>query len=400
MDTTHCPYRQSSKIQQALASDKMKIGFLLGAGCPLAVQVVDGSGHKPLIPDIVGLTKIVCGKLTEEPDHKPVLDCVCKRLGDSGVSTPNLEDLLSHIRAVAAVVGKGSLDGLTEDSLRATDRRICGVIQEAVCQTLPSAGTPYHALANWIRGIPRRQPIEIFTTNYDLLMEQALEGSQVPYFDGFSGSNRTFFDLASIEQDGLPPRWARVWKLHGSINWRQGADSRVSRGEHIKDDERLLIHPSHLKYDDSRRMPYLAMLDRLRTFLSSGQAVLITCGYSFSDDHLNDVMLQALAGNANAIGFALLYGKRSAYVKAARAGHVCPNLVILAFDGAVIGTREGAWGAEIDLEHPLNGIAVTEEKSPSASAGPPEVLRFRLGDFARLGAFLLRELGSPGAEES
>lgn len=37
----------------------MRVGFLIGAGCPLAVQVPDGEKTKPLIPDITGLTKLV-----------------------------------------------------------------------------------------------------------------------------------------------------------------------------------------------------------------------------------------------------------------------------------------------------------------------------------------------------
>ena len=56
---THCPYRRATDLLQRLAPGKMRVGFLIGAGCPLSVQVPDGEKTKPLIPDINGLTKLV-----------------------------------------------------------------------------------------------------------------------------------------------------------------------------------------------------------------------------------------------------------------------------------------------------------------------------------------------------
>lgn len=112
-------------------------------------------------------------------------------------------------------------------------------------------------------------------------MEQAFEAYKIPYFDGFIGARQAFFDLASMENDELPSRWGRLWKVHGSVNWwRTKRDDVVRRdsGAAMLPGERQMIYPSHLKYDQSRRMPYLAMLDRLRAFLSRGQAVLVTCG--------------------------------------------------------------------------------------------------------------------------
>jgi hypothetical protein len=90
---------------------------------------------------------------------------------------------------------------------------------------LPEERTPYTELAAWIGGTDRWHPIEIFTPNYDLLMEEAFERLEIPFFDGFSGSFQPFFDPSSISNDDLPPRWARLWKLHGSLGWAEnGAD--------------------------------------------------------------------------------------------------------------------------------------------------------------------------------
>ncbi|HKQ85810.1 MAG TPA: SIR2 family protein [Candidatus Acidoferrales bacterium] len=115
-------------------------------------------------------------------------------------------------------------------------------------------------MAAWIGAIQRVAPVEVFTTNYDLLMEEALETNRVPYFDGFVGSNETFFDLRSIEEDKLPARWCLLWKIHGSLNWHEDDSRSVRPGS--SSNGRKVIYPSQLKYDESRRMPCLAMLDR------------------------------------------------------------------------------------------------------------------------------------------
>ena len=64
---------------------------------------------------------------------------------------------------------------------------------------------------------------EIFTTNYDLLLEKAMEHNHVPYFDGFVGSYEPFFWSESIEKtvshNDLTFNWIRLWKIHGSLNW-------------------------------------------------------------------------------------------------------------------------------------------------------------------------------------
>lgn len=57
----------------------------------------------------------------------------------------------------------------------------------------------------------------------------------------------------------MPPRWARLWKLHGSINWRfNRASKTVFRTEREDSGDELLIHPSHLNMglDDVAKHKY------------------------------------------------------------------------------------------------------------------------------------------------
>jgi SIR2-like domain len=48
------------------------------------------------------------------------------------------------------------------------------------------------------------------------------------------------------------------------------------------------------------------MIDRLKQFLRQPSA-LITIGYSFSDEHLNDVLIHASKNNQTSVIFGLLY---------------------------------------------------------------------------------------------
>jgi len=392
----HCPYRQSTLLQQALAPDKMRVAFLLGAGCPMSIRIPDGAGTKPLIPDIRGLTKLVNDKLAASP-QKASYQSLLKRFG-KGAPEPTIEDILSHIRALQGVVREGEIDGLTKTTLAELDKAICDITTNVVGVDLPLLGTPYHHLATWIGGIQRTHPVEVFTPNYDLLIEQSLEAHKIPYFDGFVGSRHAFFDLASMESETLPSRWARLWKVHGSVNWWRTPSDEVVRSEGPSEGDRQMIYPSHLKYDQSRRMPYLAMLDRLRDFLARGQAVVVTCGYSFIDQHLNEIILHGLRSNPTAMCFGLLYAGLSEYPDAVRAASKHPNLSLLAADGAVLGTIERSWRDDEQSGHPLHGISVSK-KDPVAGATASTNCEFLLGDFKQLGTFLAHQLARPDIEQ-
>jgi hypothetical protein len=227
MSTFHCPYRQSTLLQQALAPDKMRIAFLLGAGCAVSVRLgLPDGGDKALIPDVAGLTKHIGDILGADAAHKTAYAALLKRL--SGAA-PNIEHILSHLRALYDVVRDGELGGLDQAALAALDARICELTTDVVEVDLPAHSTPYHQLAAWVGGVARTHAIEVFTPNYDLLVEQAFEAHKIPYFDGFVGARQAFFDLASVESDILPARWARLWKLHGSINWWRTTAEEVVR---------------------------------------------------------------------------------------------------------------------------------------------------------------------------
>jgi hypothetical protein len=371
MDPVHEAARHVNALRLSLGQDKAPIALLLAAGCPVAVKV----GGDPLVPDIAGMTAALRTSLSAGAAKEPFAKLL-KCLEEDGVEDPNLEDWLSQVRALRTVAEGGAVRGLSKDDLDDLEVAITGGIVDQADPELPAATTPFHSVAAWAGAIERTHPIEIFTTNYDLLLEQAFESMRRPYFDGFVGAREPFFDNASISagagEDPLSSRFSRLWKLHGSVNWYLTEDDRVVRSQ-VAVGARRLIHPSHLKYDESRQMPYLALLDRLRAVLAQRGALLVACGYSFGDRHINAVLADGLQANPTGSLIGLAHGALEGYEAARTLAALHANFSLYARDAGVIGTREGAWRGDAGAPS-LHGV---EEDSGA--------VRMTLGDFVKLG---------------
>ncbi|RYD75200.1 MAG: SIR2 family protein, partial [Verrucomicrobiaceae bacterium] len=328
----------------------------MGAGCPLGVYDAEGEKSVVLIPAVVELTKrIALGleNLAERDKPNPELrkhwDALCAECRPPDGREPTVEDVLTELRTLSNRRGSAEILGMAKADLKNLDETICSLIAREISKNLPEYRNAYNRFASWIAGVHRDHPAEIFTPNYDVLFEQAFEQHPLPHFDGFVGSHKPWFDLASIEHDVVPPRWTRLWKLHGSINWEKSDEmvngakvARVVRVTREAEAGKVMIFPSHLKYDQSRRMPYLAMLDRLKAFFQGRDAPrLVVCGYSFLDEHLNEILLDGLRGNRNAQCFALMYSGLEDHPRVVECASRQSNLTVIAWDGAVVGTRPG-----------------------------------------------------------
>ncbi len=397
----HDAAQQARNLRQVLQDDKQRIGCFLGAGCPLGIYDEVGKNSVALIPAVVELTKRVADGLKAIDSAEGASsklrthwDAMCGECKPADGKDPTVEDVLTELRALANRRGSAEILGMKKKDLSDLDEKICTLISAEMGRDLPRYRNSYNRFASWIGGVHRDSPAEIFTPNYDLLFEQALEQHPLPHFDGFVGSRDPWFDLSSIEHDVIPRRWTRLWKLHGSINWERSEEmhgdaaiTRIVRVRRVAAAGKVMIYPSHLKYDQSRRMPYLAMLDRLRAFFHGKDAPrLIVCGYSFLDDHLNEILLDGLRGNRNAQCFALMYSDLKAHARVVEYASKQGNLTVLASDGAVVGTRAGRYrfGTIDNNEH----SPWLTEAAISGGDTKGHVLRCRLGDFHYFGLFL------------
>ncbi|MBG9993435.1 SIR2 family protein [Pseudoalteromonas sp. NZS127_1] len=404
MHDYHDPVRHLKYLRQSLSQDNEAIGFFISAGCPLSVNMPDGQW--PLIPDVKSLTIHINEQFKANTQYQLLL----KVLQEAGKNVENIEDILSFLRSLLLVSKGGAVRGLTESELLDLENKICSVIVAKLDVTLPDQETPYHRLCKWMGSIDRKVAVEIFTTNYDLLIEQALEDSEVPYFDGFVGSRRSFFDLRAVEDSLIPIHWSRLWKIHGSINWyqetekdKEGKDvKKVYRSSEIKEGASHLIYPSHLKYEESRKMPYLALIDQLNRFIRKKSSLLILSGYSFNDGHLNDTIVNALKANPTGMVLGLMFDTYESknvegelvdrYPEAYRLANKRHNLNIWTYDKAIIGTNTGSWSAPKHDDYDYD-IKKFIHRSDADDDGKFDTL-IKLGDFSVFTNFLKKIIGS------
>jgi hypothetical protein len=370
----HNPDQYMADLRQIVAQGRKRLGLLVGAGAPAGVMSADGKA--PLIPAVAQLTQMVTAALKGK--YGKTLDAIQKDL-----TAPNIESILSRIRSLAGVIGEAKVHDLDGKGFETLGNAICGEIGKIVNQDLPAGHSPFTDIINWIGGAERQHAVEIFTTNYDLLFEQALERAKVPFFDGFAGASEPFFDPSSVASNDLPARWVRVWKLHGSVGWTTNSRSEVIR--YGREHSTHLVFPEHLKYDQTQKAPYAALFDRLRAFLMTPDTLLIATGFSFADAHVSARIDECLAANPSASVFAFQYGPLESQSYACDIASRRPNMSVFAPDRAMINGVVAAWEP---------GAPPSRDWGPIRAGywgtiGESSQKQFLLGSFDRLARFFV-----------
>lgn len=160
--------------------------------------------------------------------------------------------------------------------------------------------------------------VNVFTTNNDMFNELALDELNIHYFNGFSGGVKKSFNPASfnytlskrmdIAIDKYEPEENLVYlfKIHGSVNWIEDQRAEGETFFTIKElplrndskDANVLIYPTPLKQDKSLGAPYVDLFREFQHKLLEPNSVLFVIGYSFGDEHVNDIIYRALATNS------------------------------------------------------------------------------------------------------
>lgn len=255
-------------LQQILISDSKRLGFLFGAGTSYAIK--DGASDKSRVPGILKMTEDIINEISiGHPNFKKPLEKIQKELKDDN-HEPTIEHLLSNITQKHIIVGDESLCGLNKAAWKKLKEQIENKIKAIV--SVHKYKSEYmnnfiHGdFALWIKNAGRKEAVEIFTTNYDYLFEIGLEHNDVAYYDGFIGSYYPFFFSASVEDLQFLPTMTKLWKLHGSLGWKYDENSRkITRS--LPDDSNIMVYPSFLKYDNSKKQPYVSFMDRLSNYI-------------------------------------------------------------------------------------------------------------------------------------
>lgn len=261
-------------------------------------------------------------------DRYGILNNVQRSTDDVRIGV-NFEELLSHICMLFSAVNKyGNRLVLKEDGhadLVAEKKHLMQLKNELVSQLVSQCTLPKSEISNGIethikfvqkmltRPLNLRRA-NIFTLNYDTLIEQASDASGIVLVDGFIGNVKRVFRPESYDLDFYFPaqttegrvhrfdRALHLYKLHGSINWFSDEQSwenpyglTCTNGGEIEQGTDVIIYPSPLKYGQTLGLPYSELFRRFCTAISQPQSVLFVVGYGFGDDHVNALIHQALA---------------------------------------------------------------------------------------------------------
>lgn len=282
--------------------------FLLGAGSSKCAN----------LPLTVELTEKTLASDSLDEDSENILRSI-QALFNGSSPPAHIEDFLSELVDLIAIANRRGRRNATvkkvvlgaveypEEKLLAAAEHIKQAIAEIIGETVTIE--THKRFINAVHRSQRpgkvtaSQSVDYLILNYDTLIEDALALCRVPYADGIDGGVSGWWNPRTFERQDLA---ARVLKLHGSIDWHEMPGTKLPCRIANKIDlsgglnRRILIWPASTKYRETQLDPYAQLTSLARQVLNpqrGDQRVLVICGYSFGDSHINIEIEQALKGS-------------------------------------------------------------------------------------------------------
>lgn len=167
--------------------------------------------------------------------------------------------------------------------------------------------------------IKKQNHINIFTLNYDILIEVSAENLNIPINNGFQGFQIRKFNPANFNYknyvetsngDKKIEKSINLIKLHGSLSWEKDEsvlpyniiekqlELNKTDSENWKlnynNKEKIIIYPVQTKKSYTLDLPYSEMFRQFNDVINKTNSTLFIMGYSFSDEHINDIIENSL----------------------------------------------------------------------------------------------------------
>jgi hypothetical protein len=257
--------------------------------------------------------------------------------------------------------------------------------------------------------------VNIFTSNIDIFLEQSIEELRLELNDGFSGRLDPVFNLSNFRKaifktsshydnvSELPV--FNLYKVHGSVTWKmneQGLilldpdlsllkaakehqfnaneimdiiDSDTSKPKTLQDlidetflydfstnhdtflnlyDQLAIVNPTKEKFRNTTlHYTYYEQLRMFSNELEKENVVLFVMGFSFSDEHIREIVLRSLNSNPTLVVAIFAY-------EAISEGHITQNLKLQGhppkYNNLIFMPRIKEGEAEEEKEHDLHNI--------------------------------------------
>ena len=235
---------------------------------------------------------------------------------DKAKTDKNIEDFLS------IVVLYEKLNGVIKND---EDKSIRACLQQKIAEacTLKLDGNNRHH-SDFLRKLTARKPsdprVQLYTTNYDTLFEQAAMQAGLTVIDGFSFSHPRKFSGVNFDYDivyrersrikpdeSFIPNVFQLLKVHGSIDWWKDEDEIIYQKDGVKNP--CIIYPASDKYESSYEQPYIELIAHFQQTLRKEGTLLIVIGFGFKDKHLQSIINEAVSQNSHFHLLIVCYGK-------------------------------------------------------------------------------------------
>lgn len=206
----------------------------------------------------------------------------------------------------------------------------------------------------------------VFTPNYDLAFENACEKIGVSYNNGFRGvhmrkfdpdtfHNETYIKQETAERGKRIATYLNIYKLHGSISWQYTENlddlynlKEIQISDTFKKEDfeigSLMIYPIQTKKSYSLDLPYSEIFRNFSKCLTENQNTLVAIGYSFLDDHINDIIRTGLY-NPNLTllihSFGIIDESSPAFLQTLKSRSASDQRIVI-FEGELVGSFDNA----------------------------------------------------------
>jgi hypothetical protein len=294
--------------------DSSRQNWLFGAGI----------SYKSNIPLMYSLTDRVKNKVVDSKNSKDIE--IYTLLTTELQENSHIEHYLSHIGDLIALADRAKTQSatlgtklFTKDEFLNLHGTIISAIGETVRYGYSNDGSeiigdfsnPIVEIEHHIKFVQAiysnrsnllsRSKLTFFSTNYDTLLEDALGLEKITVVDGFSGGAIAYWNPEFEFQDAHDlPNKCLLYKLHGSIDWHRDEKKGLVRTrygtKYLANKSEIMIYPQATKYVETQKDPFSYLFNGFRNSLNYPEDnVLITCGYSFGDDHINAEIEAALS---------------------------------------------------------------------------------------------------------
>ena len=290
--------------------------FLIGAGCSKCAG----------LPLTAELTTIAIQSDELDETSKEILAAIKNHF--AGSTTSHIEDYLSELVDLLAIAERRANRGASQAQVEIDGKSYSGgqlrVAAEQIKKSISNAVEKqveietHRAFVHAVHQPARPgkaapgSVVDYLVLNYDTVVEDALAVERIRYSDGIDGGVTGWWNPNTFNRGDLA---ARVLKLHGSVDWCEVDEDplprRIAQNLQVQgmQDRRILIWPASMKYQETQLDPFAQLAGLARDAMRpdrGSQRVLVICGYSFGDAHINieiDRALRESAGDLTVIAF-------------------------------------------------------------------------------------------------